>query len=47
MTASYGLTPAAVRALTRLLFGEIAPKGKLPVSVPGLFPRGAGQSYSK
>lgn len=44
MTASYGVTPASMRALARLLFGEIKPRGRLPVSIPGLFPRGSGLS---
>jgi beta-N-acetylhexosaminidase len=42
MTASYGITPAAMRALAMLLFGELEPRGRLPVSVPGLFKRGQG-----
>ncbi|MFI5347810.1 MAG: glycoside hydrolase family 3 N-terminal domain-containing protein [Elusimicrobiota bacterium] len=40
--ATYGITPAAMDALARLLFGEVPPRGRLPVTVPGLYPRGAG-----
>ncbi|MBI3549578.1 MAG: glycoside hydrolase family 3 C-terminal domain-containing protein [Elusimicrobia bacterium] len=38
----YGITPPGMSALARLLFGEIPPKGRLPVSIPGLFRRGEG-----
>jgi beta-N-acetylhexosaminidase len=31
--------PVAV-ALAEVLFGEIAPRGQLPVELPGLYPRG-------
>lgn len=40
--ATYGDRPVSVQALGRLLKGEIAPKGHLPVDLPGLFPRGTG-----
>lgn len=40
--AIYGITPAELDALVRVLFGEIRPRGRLPVSVPGVAPRGAG-----
>jgi beta-N-acetylhexosaminidase len=39
---AYGMTDSALDAAARLLFGEIRPRGRLPVSVPGVAPRGAG-----
>ena len=41
----YGITPAGVRALVKVLFGEISPRGKLPVGIPGLFPAGSGLTW--
>ena len=32
--ATYSYTPAALESLTKVLFGEISPKGKLPVAIP-------------
>lgn len=40
--AVYGITPAEMSAAARLLFGEIRPRGRLPVAIPGLYRRGAG-----
>jgi beta-N-acetylhexosaminidase len=40
--ATYGLTSAAMSAAARLMFGEIKPQGRLPVTIPGFFPRGSG-----
>jgi beta-N-acetylhexosaminidase len=34
---TYEYTKPAVAAATRVLFGEIQPRGKLPVSLPGLY----------
>jgi beta-N-acetylhexosaminidase len=34
--AAYGMTDSALEAAARLLFGEIPPRGRLPVTVPGL-----------
>jgi beta-N-acetylhexosaminidase len=31
---TYSYTPAALESLTKVLFGEIAPSGKLPVAIP-------------
>ncbi len=39
---AYGITDSALAAAARLLFGKIRPRGRLPVSVPGVAPRGAG-----
>ena len=33
---AYGMTDSALEAAARLLFGEIPPRGRLPVTVPGL-----------
>jgi beta-N-acetylhexosaminidase len=49
--ATYGYTAASLEALTRVLFGEIDPVGKLPVTIPradgsgALYPFGHGLSY--
>ena len=32
---AYGMTDSSLEAVARLLFGEITPRGRLPVSVPG------------
>lgn len=36
---TYEYTPPALTAAVRVLFGEIAPRGHLPVSLPGLYER--------
>jgi len=41
-----GYRPACVRAAVGVLFGEIAPRGRLPVSIPGLYPIGHGVTTS-
>ncbi len=38
--ATYGPDPASLAAAARILCGQLLPKGRLPVSVPGLYPRG-------
>lgn len=49
--ATYGYTAAQLEALTRVLFGEVNPTGKLPVTIPradgsgDLYPFGHGLSY--
>jgi beta-N-acetylhexosaminidase len=43
----YGPTATAMKAAARLVFGEIRPRGRLPVTIPGLFPRGAGMRRFK
>lgn len=51
---TYGYTPASLESLTKVLFGEIDPQGKLPVTIPvagqpdqTLYPFGYGLSYDK
>jgi beta-N-acetylhexosaminidase len=50
--ATYSYSPVSLAAVTRALFGEINPTGKLPVGIPTaedsnteLYPYGYGQSY--
>ncbi|HEX5993831.1 MAG TPA: glycoside hydrolase family 3 protein [Jiangellales bacterium] len=49
--ATYGYTAASIESLTRVLFGEVNPIGKLPVTIPradrsgALYPFGHGLSY--
>lgn len=40
--AAYEYTPAAMEAAARIIFGEQPARGKLPVTLPGLYERGAG-----
>lgn len=44
--ACYGDTPPTLKALAAILLGEIRPSGRLPVELPGLYPRGWGVSWS-
>ncbi|HEY6229925.1 MAG TPA: glycoside hydrolase family 3 N-terminal domain-containing protein [Pyrinomonadaceae bacterium] len=39
---AYGDMPSLQEAAARAVFGEIDVTGKLPISLPGLYPRGAG-----
>jgi beta-N-acetylhexosaminidase len=50
--ATYGYTGVSLRSLARVLFGEVAPSGALPVTIPAaddpsatLYPFGAGVGY--
>lgn len=38
--AAYGPDPASMRAAARVLSGDLHPAGRLPVALPGLYPRG-------
>ncbi|HEU4427085.1 MAG TPA: glycoside hydrolase family 3 protein [Pilimelia sp.] len=50
--ATYGYTAASIESLVRVLFGEVNPSGRLPVTIPradgsgALYPFGHGLSYS-
>jgi beta-N-acetylhexosaminidase len=39
---SYAIVPASVEAVADALFGRAATAGRLPVAIPGLYPRGHG-----
>jgi beta-N-acetylhexosaminidase len=43
--AAYGYQDSNLRGVGALLFGQAPPKGKLPVSIPGLYPFGHGLTY--
>jgi beta-N-acetylhexosaminidase len=43
--AAYGFRPVTLEALAKLLWGEIPPRGKLPVALPGLYPLGYGMEH--
>ena len=38
--AAYGPDPASMHAAARVLSGRLDPAGRLPVALPGLYPRG-------
>ena len=40
--ATYGYQPCSLSAMAEILFGEIHPSGKLPVSITGLYNKGHG-----
>jgi beta-N-acetylhexosaminidase len=39
---TYGDPPASLQALADVLCGAVPPQGRLPVSIPGLYPAGSG-----
>ncbi|HEY8394605.1 MAG TPA: glycoside hydrolase family 3 C-terminal domain-containing protein, partial [Thermaerobacter sp.] len=43
--ATYGYQPVSIEALARVLVGEVDPGGRLPVTIPGRYPFGAGLGY--
>ena len=45
VVSTYGVTRPAFESTTKLLFGEIIPRGRLPVSIPGAFSKGAGLNH--
>ncbi len=53
IVATYGSTPASMRALARIIEGEIPPAGRSPVRIPsaggpgGLYPFGAGVTWAQ
>jgi beta-N-acetylhexosaminidase len=44
---SYSIVPASVAAVADALFGQAPISGRLPVDIPGLYPRGHGMEVSK
>jgi beta-N-acetylhexosaminidase len=44
---AYGDMPSLQQAAARALLGEIDITGKLPISLPGLYPRGTGIQLKK
>ena len=44
---AYGDMPSLQQAVARALMGEIDITGKLPISLPGLYPRGTGIQVKK
>jgi beta-N-acetylhexosaminidase len=44
---AYGDMPSLQQAVARALLGEIDIGGKLPISLPGLYPRGTGIQIKK
>lgn len=41
---TYSILPTSLEALAALITGNLSPKGRLPVTIPGLHPRGHGLS---
>jgi beta-N-acetylhexosaminidase len=39
---TFAIVPASVAALADALFGRAAIRGRLPVDIPGIYPRGHG-----
>jgi beta-N-acetylhexosaminidase len=44
---TYEYTPPAMEAAARVLWGEVTPQGRLPVALPGLYPRGHGADMGR
>ncbi len=47
LVCSYSDAEAMVESSVEALFGEIEPRGKLPVTIPGLFAFGTGMTYPR
>jgi len=43
--ATYSYRPVSLKALVRVLFGDVNPSGLLPVAIPGLYDYGYGLHY--
>lgn len=43
--AAYGFRECTMRAVAELIFGAIEPRGRLPVSIPGICPCGTGLTF--
>ena len=39
---TYGYRECSIRAAVEVMFGEVRPRGRLPVAIPGMYPRGHG-----
>jgi len=46
MLCAYSDMSASVSAAVKVLFGELPPRGRLPISIPGLAPRGHALRYA-
>ncbi|MEU4221770.1 glycoside hydrolase family 3 N-terminal domain-containing protein [Actinoplanes sp. NPDC026623] len=44
--ATYGYSAVSMESLAKVLLGTVAPRGKLPVEIPGLYPYGHGLTWS-
>ncbi|HEX9412668.1 MAG TPA: glycoside hydrolase family 3 N-terminal domain-containing protein [Ktedonobacterales bacterium] len=44
---TYEYTPPVMEAAARVLWGEVTPQGRLPVALPGLYPRGHGADMGR
>jgi beta-N-acetylhexosaminidase len=44
---SYAIVPASVGAMADALFGRLPVRGRLPVPIPGLYPRGHGREVAR
>jgi beta-N-acetylhexosaminidase len=44
---TYAIVPASVEALADVLFGHAPVRGRLPVDIPGLYPRGHGMEVQR
>lgn len=42
---TYGYRDCSIRAAAEVMFGEIRPQGRLPVAIPGMYPRGHGIQF--
>jgi beta-N-acetylhexosaminidase len=43
--AAYGFRECTMQAVAEIIFGVTRPQGKLPVTIPGIFPGGAGLTW--
>ncbi|MEW5867290.1 MAG: glycoside hydrolase family 3 C-terminal domain-containing protein, partial [Bacillota bacterium] len=42
---TYGYRECSMRAAADVIFGAVRPQGKLPVTIPGMYPRGHGVRF--
>ncbi|MGE5577781.1 MAG: beta-N-acetylhexosaminidase [Syntrophothermus sp.] len=43
--AAYGFRECTMQAVAELIFGAIKPRGRLPVTIPGIYPYGSGLTW--